>query len=134
MKSIIEFKKQAKILSKKRNLKLKDALDIVSKENDHSDWKSFRNSLDTFWYKSSSPFLTEWFTTHIEATKHKTTNGGYLLTYKGQYFVVDSEYINFLGLDPDADIWRLINYDVSSSNAFDKFYEYMKKNDIGFTE
>ncbi|MFT6630842.1 MAG: hypothetical protein ACJAS4_000786 [Bacteriovoracaceae bacterium] len=33
MKSIIEFKKQAKILSKERDLKTKEALDIISKEN-----------------------------------------------------------------------------------------------------
>jgi hypothetical protein len=130
MKSIIEFKKQAKILSKERDLKTKEALDIISKENGYSTWGEFKNSLDTFWYNKSSPFLTKWFTTHAEAKNHQKEKGGYLLTFKGQYFIVDTDYIEFLGIDPDAEIWHQISYDVSPANSFDKLYEYLKKNNI----
>ena len=35
------------------------------------------------------------------------------------------DYIVSLGIDADADIWKIISFDVSSSNAFDKFYDYL---------
>ena len=128
MKSIIEFKKQAKILSKEKNVKIKEALETISKQNGFSEWKKFRDSLDTFWYEKSSPFLTKWFTTYADALEHKSDKGGFLLTYKGQYFIVDADYVEFLGIDPRAEIWRNIDNDVSSANAFDKMYEYLKEN------
>lgn len=134
MKSIIKIKKQAKNLSKERKLKIKDALDIISKEKGFSSWKELRNSLDTFWYEKSSPFLTEWFTTHAEANSYLSKKQGYLLTYKGQYFVVDADYIEFIGIDPSADIWKSIGHDVSSSNSFDKLYDYLRKNNSKLVE
>ena len=128
MKSIIEFKKQAKILSKEKNVKIKEALEIISKQNGFLDWKAFRNSLDTFWYEKSSPFLTSWFTTHAEAINQKSANGGFLLTYKVKYFISDADYIKYLGIDPEAEIWKVIENYVSSSNSLDKMYEYLKEN------
>jgi hypothetical protein len=125
MNSIIEIKKKAKILSKKQNIKIKEALEHISIENGFTQWKDYRNSLDTFWYKKFTPFLTEWFTTHSDAKKYQSIKGGFLLTYKGQYFVVDENYIEFLGINPKADIWKVINYDVSTSNSYDKIYEYL---------
>ncbi|MEC9283269.1 MAG: hypothetical protein VX642_11180 [Bdellovibrionota bacterium] len=127
MKSIIEAKKQAKNLAKLKKLKLKEALEMVAKENDHASWKEFKNSIDTYWYDKASPFLTQWFTNHREAKSFQVDIDGFLLTYKGQYFVVDSNYIEFLGLDPENEVWRKINRDVSSAEALDKVFDYLKK-------
>lgn len=127
MESIIKAKKQAQILSKRKGIKIKDALDLIAVENNFSSWKEYKDSLDTFWCGDASPFLNHWFSSHSEAEKFKNANSGFLLTYKGQYFVASSEYIEFLGLDPKAEVWSIIDYDVSSSNSFDKLYEYLKK-------
>ncbi len=128
MKSIIEAKKQAHILSKEKDIKLKQALELLAKKNNFSTWKDYKNSLDTFWYQKSSSFLNHWFTLHQEALDYQKQYGGYLLTYKGQYFVASAEYIEHLGIDSRADIWKSIDFDISSSNAFDKMYEYLNSN------
>ena len=120
------YNKISSNFSKQRGLKLKDALDLVAKENNHENWKLFKNSLDVFWYDQASPFLTQWFTNYKDAKKFRDEKDAYLLTYKGQYFVVDSNYIEFLGLDPEADLWKKINKDVSSAEALEKVFAYLK--------
>jgi len=127
MNLILKAKKKARKISKEKNLKLKDALDVMAKGNNFDSWKSYKNSLDTFWYQKFSPFLNHWFVLHSEAKNFREKNGGYLLTYKGQYFVAAREYIEFIGLDPDDGVWGYINYDVSSSRALEKFKSYYKK-------
>ena len=57
MKSIIEAKKHAYILSKEKGIKLKQALELLAKKNSFSTWKDYKNSLDTFWYEKSSILL-----------------------------------------------------------------------------
>lgn len=128
MKSIAELKKKARKLSKESNLKLKDALELISQNQNSSSWREYRNKLDTFWYKKSSPFLNLWFSVYEEAKKYKEQSGGYLLTFKGQYFIATEGYIEFLGIDANAEIWKRIGYDVSPSNSFDKMYDYLKNN------
>jgi len=123
MKSIIEAKKRARLLGKSKNIKLKEALELVAVENDFTSWKDYKNSLDTFWYEKSSSFLNHWFSTHSEASEYRKEYGGYLLTYKGQYFVASAQYIEHLGLDAKDDVWEAINFDVSTSNALEKVYQ-----------
>ena len=126
MNPILKAKQEAKKISKAEGMKLKDALLALAKEHQFPDWKSYKNSLDTFWYQKSSPFLTQWFIQHSEAHEFRKKNGGFLLTYKGQYFVASSDYIEFLGLDPKDPVWEAIGHDVSSSNALEKFHNYYK--------
>ena len=126
MKSIIEAKKLAHILSKEKGIKLKQALELLARQNSFASWKDYKNSLDTFWYEKSSSFLNHWFTLHQEAFDYQKQYGGYLLTYKGQYFVASAEYIEHLGIDSKAEIWKRIHFDVSSSSALEKMYEYLK--------
>ena len=111
-------------LEDKKEIKLKEALELIGKENGFSNWKNYKDSLDTFWYSKSSPFLNQWFSNHKEAKHFQSESGGFLLTYKGQYFVALNDYIEYLGIDPHAEIWKIINYDVSSSNALEKFYDF----------
>lgn len=124
MKQIIEAKKYAHFLSKKKGIKLKEALEYIAKENNFSNWKSYKDSLDTFWYKKSSPFLNHWFSLYLEAKKIQKDNSGFLLTYKGQFFIAPDEYIEHLGIDPQANIWKKINYDINSADSLEKFYKY----------
>lgn len=127
MKSIIESKKQARIIAKNKNIKLKQALEIIAQENNFPSWKDYKNSLDTFWYSQSSAFLNHWFTSHRDARDHQQKHGGYLLTYQGHYFVASAEYIEHLGINPNADIWKVIDFDVSRSNALEKLYQFLNK-------
>jgi len=111
MKSIIEAKKLANILSKEKNIKLKQALELLARQNSFSTWKEYKDSLDTFWYEKSASFLNHWFTQHQEALDYQKKYGGYLLTYKGQYFVTSAEYIEHLGIDSKHQIWERIGFD-----------------------
>ena len=122
MKLIIEAKKQAHYFSKKKGVKLKEALEFIAQENNFLNWKSYKNSLDTFWYEKSSPFLNHWFSLYAEARKFQKNNSGFLLTYKGQYFVASDNYIKHLGIDPKAKIWEIIDYDVSPAHSLEKYY------------
>jgi hypothetical protein len=127
MESIIKAKKLAQKIAKERKIKLKDALEIIAKRNKFKNWKEYKNSLDTFWYSSMPGFLNHWFVIHSEAVNFQNQYGGFILTYKGQYFVASADYINSLGIDPNADIWKQIGFDASTSNAMDKMYKFLKE-------
>lgn len=122
----IEARKRAQSLSKAKAIKLKQGLEMVAKESGFNTWKEYKDSMDTFWYSKASPFLTQWFKSHSEAKEYLSQNGGYLLTFKGDYFIACADYIRFLGLDPDMDLWARVGFDLSSSQSLDKFYHQIK--------
>ena len=127
MSSISKAKEKAKKISKSKKIKLKDALTLVAKEKSFTDWKSYKDSLDTFWYRDTSPFLNHWFSKYKEAKEFQKKEGGFLLTFKGHYFVASRDYIEYLGIDPDDPIWKAIDYDVSFTSALEKFHNYYQK-------
>lgn len=127
MKSIIDAKKRAKSISKEQNLKQKEALELVANEHGYDSWKAFKDAEDVFWYHKASPFLTQWFTTYREAKDYQKETSGYLLTYKGQYFVVDEAYIEHLGIPATAPVWDKIDRDVNSPESLEKIYDLVKK-------
>lgn len=127
MNPIIRLRAKARWLSKQQDIKLKDALQQIAIEEGYSDWKLCKNALDTFWYQKPSAYLNHWFAKHAEAEQHKDIYGGYLLTYKGQYFVASKDYIEHIGFSASDPIWGVINYDVSTSNALEKFHAYYAK-------
>lgn len=127
MNPIIRLRAKARWLSKQQNIKRKDALNLVAQEQGYADWTSCKNAIDTYWYPGMSAFLNHWFSNYKEAKEHKDNHGGYLLTYKGQYFVASGDYITSLGLDPDDPVWNAIDFDVSTSNALEKFHAYHGK-------
>jgi hypothetical protein len=55
--------------------------------------------------------LSRWFTTYEEARASQASEGGYLLPYKGHFFVTTSEAIRELGLDPTDPDWARIGWD-----------------------
>lgn len=127
MKEIFESRKQARLLAKQQNIKVKEALKLIARSHGFSSWKSYKDSIDTFWYKGSSAFLNHWFAHYDEAKNFLKSSGGYLLTYKGQYFVATSDYIEYLGFDPEHSIWQVVNFDVSTSASLEKVYNYYLK-------
>ncbi len=55
--------------------------------------------------------LNRWFTNYEEARASLEAEGGYLLPFKSQFFVTQSEGIRELGLDPDDPDWERIGRD-----------------------
>lgn len=127
MNPVLKAKRDAKKFAKLNGIQLKQAQKQLAFQNGYDDWESYKKRIDTFWYRKSSPFLTEWFTSHDEAKSFQSKNSGYLLTYRGQFFVVEREYISHIGYDPDDPVWEVIDFDVSSNNAIEKFFKYHGK-------
>ena len=55
--------------------------------------------------------LNRWFTSYKEARVSLEEQGGFLLSYKGQYFITEEEGIRELGLDPSDPNWARIERD-----------------------
>jgi hypothetical protein len=60
---------------------------------------------------SMDAVLSRWFTTYEDAKASLDAEGGYLLPFKNQFFVTQSEAIRELGLDPDDPDWERIGWD-----------------------
>ncbi|MCO4780826.1 MAG: hypothetical protein KC646_00775 [Candidatus Cloacimonetes bacterium] len=125
MISLNKVKTQAKLLAKQDGIKLKEAFELLAQQANHKDWKSYKDSLDIDWYAKHSPFLNQWFAHYDEASKYLQESGGYLLSYKGQYFIAQKEYITHLGFDPENHVWQRINYDATSSKALNLLKKYL---------
>jgi len=60
---------------------------------------------------SMDAVVNRWFTTYEAALSSLRHEGGYLLPYKGQFFVTLAEGIRELGLDPDDPDWEKVGWD-----------------------
>ena len=47
-----------------------------------------------------------WSAHYAEAREIRAAHGGYLLAYRRQFLIVDRDYIDSLGLDPDHPAWN----------------------------
>jgi hypothetical protein len=52
-----------------------------------------------------------WSASYEEARTIRAEHGGYLLTYRHHFMIVDRHYIETLGLDPDDDDWGRLGRD-----------------------
>jgi hypothetical protein len=52
-----------------------------------------------------------WYRTHVEADAIRRERGGYLLTFRRQFLIVERPYIETLGLDPDDPDWQALGFD-----------------------
>jgi hypothetical protein len=55
--------------------------------------------------------LNLWYRAYDEAAIGHRQSGGYLLAYRRHYMVVQSSFIETLGLDPDASDWQRLGCD-----------------------
>ena len=60
---------------------------------------------------SMDAVVNRWFTTYEKARASLDAEGGYLLPYRGQFFVTTQEGIRELRLDPDDADWARIGWD-----------------------
>lgn len=107
-------------------LQRKHCLTVVAREVGFSSWDHARRVFDgdssepdmgTLLYgDGGSAQLNHWFASYDEARGvqrelSRSDARMFLLSYKRQFFVVEREFIEALGLDPHDDDWALIDWD-----------------------
>ena len=55
--------------------------------------------------------INRWYARYDDATAVRKSCRGYLLAYRRQYLVVERDYIETLGLDPDDRDWESLGFD-----------------------
>jgi len=55
--------------------------------------------------------INRWYARYDDATAVRKSCRGYLLAYRRQYLVVERDYIETLGLDPDDGDWERLGFD-----------------------
>jgi hypothetical protein len=98
-------------------LQLKQALAAVAEDAGFPTWLAAKTGLDgrdpglPMWDQTLAPLLSRWFARYDEARASREREGGYLLPYKNQFFVCESEAVRLLGLSPDDPDWERIGHD-----------------------
>ena len=92
-------------------VKHKHALEVIAREKEFVSWKALRDAADIVWYPKEGGSLNAWYATYAEARECREKYGGYLLTYRGKYFVCQRRHIESLGLDPADPRWDAIGHD-----------------------
>ena len=112
---VAPFREQAAgdILGSRDDIQRKHALAVIAREHGYAAWKNLKDAADVLWCPpGSSAFWHNWCKTHEEARAYRESNGGYLLTAHGKWFIAERGFIESLGLDPDDPRWEAIGYDV----------------------
>jgi hypothetical protein len=116
------------LLEIRDRVRLKHALAVVALEHGHDSWLALKawadaaganadretgaSDEDTFMYERGlDVLLNRWFARYEEARASLEREGGFLLPYRHQFFVCETEGIRELGLDPDDPDWQRIGCD-----------------------
>lgn len=106
------------LLAQRDSVRLKHALTLVALELGHPSWVAAKAALaaapaaaDVMYVPQLAALLNRWFADYDEARASLQTHGGYLLPYRRQFFITESEGIRTLGLDPDDPDWTRIGFD-----------------------
>lgn len=119
-------------------VKLKHAYAVLALENGFANWADFRNKVienDCLYYSSGVAFIHAWFKDYEVAHAYFIKNGGYLLSFWGDYVVCGKEYIDCLGLGDYETQWSNIGYNwhkPKDFNAFETLKEVAVKNYLAF--
>ena len=111
----------------------KHCLAVVAREAGFSNWNhalsvlrgdAAERDFGTLLYDAETcrGTLNAWFADHAEARVHLGSRRArgeqvFLLAYKRQFVVVDSHFVDALGLDPEDPDWKSLDYDWLSPSA-----------------
>lgn len=105
-------------LREEGRVRLKHALTLLAVEAGHPSWVAFKVALEArlptlppMWQSHMGALLNRWFADYEEARASREQEGGFLLPYRNQFFVTETEGIRALGLDPDDPDWERIAWD-----------------------
>jgi len=95
-------------------IQLKHALAVIANEYGFNSWTNLKNYFTltglTKFEPNGGGFFNQWFSNYKEAKQILLSGKGYLLPYKNQFFICESGYIEYIGLDSHAPDWQDINY------------------------
>lgn len=103
------------------DIKRKHALAVIAIEKGFESWSDLKCQLPFI----RGGFLNQWFADYTQAKSYQQINGGFLLPFKKQFFICDTNYISNLGFNAEDNDWKLIGYDwVSPANkaAWQRLY------------
>ncbi|MDD3267078.1 MAG: hypothetical protein PHC75_07870 [Burkholderiales bacterium] len=93
-----------------RRIQLKHTLAVIANEYGFSSWLNLKNYFSLTGLTKFNPngggFFNQWFSSYLDAKQMLQKTGGYLLPYKNQFFICESGYIEYLGLDKLASDWH----------------------------
>ncbi len=90
-----------------KEIKRKHALLVIAIENGFKSWIDLKIQINFI----VGGYLNSWFANYGEAKSHLESAGGFLLPYKNQFFICNSNYIKQIGFDPDDPDWKIIGFD-----------------------
>lgn len=105
------------LIARADRVRLKHALAVVAHEEGYGSWLELKaassaGAPDPPMYVSGfDVLLNRWFARYEEARASLDEQGGYLLPFRTQFVVCESEGIRLLGLDPDDPDWERIGRD-----------------------
>ncbi|MES2765213.1 MAG: hypothetical protein V4642_05060 [Bacteroidota bacterium] len=119
----------------KSEIKRKHVLAVLAAERGFKTWSELRDDIISkeclHRPMGGSSFLNHWFAKYDEAREQLEKHGGYLLQYRDSYFVCESGYIKFLGLDSFKNEWEKIGYDwvkPADKKAWEVIFKKAKEN------
>lgn len=99
-------------LTRTNGWKLKDPLCVIAQEYGFETWVDLKTFIENpFEKKMTSRYLNHWFRNYEEAKEFQSSQGGYLLPYKNQFFVCENHFIEDIGLDSRDPSWQEIGFD-----------------------
>lgn len=102
------------LLDNINQIQLKHTLAIVANEHGFSSWINLKNYFSftslTKFNPNGGGFFNQWFSSYSEAKAVLQQTGGHLLPYKNQFFICESGYIEYVGLNEQPLDWQAINY------------------------
>lgn len=113
----------------------KHALAVIALEAGYSSWSELKkhitkspiNYRDFFGAPRFGGTLNHWFKTYPAAKEYLRAKGGYLLPFRGQYFVATPDFIQNIGLDQQDPDWQRIGYDWVQPECPKAFYRLKQK-------
>lgn len=113
--------------SEEAKLRLRDCLHDVARQVGFAHWEHARRVLGglaapgedmgAFWYAPACRgLLNGWFARREEALAAQAARpGGVVLPYRHQFMVVDSDFIQAIGLDPRDPAWAEAGHDLDGA-------------------
>lgn len=107
------------LLAAPERIRRKHALAVIAEEQGAASWVELCRRLGTsppvapeYYAPMLGVYLNRWFADPAEARESLRREGGYLLPFRAQCFVVEAAAIEALGLAPDDPDWRAIGFDL----------------------
>jgi hypothetical protein len=111
------------LIAVRDKVRRKHALAVIAAERGFSSWVAFKDhchpqqpeastkfDCTSFFGSPRGAFLNRWFADYGQAKDSLANGGGFLFSYRDQYFICESGFIEALGLDAEDPDWQRIGW------------------------